>query len=79
MPAPGRVEEPYWLRLRGNGPVYDVSSIEFVNENGTAWSETSGFQGQVTIESGRHRVVVALTNKGQAMHMNGTYPIHDVR
>lgn len=70
----GSIDEDYWIKLNGPGPVYSGSEVEFVTGNEYLPKEYQGkIEGRVELDASRKRVVVDLRVGGRRFHLNGIY------
>ena len=72
-PVPGRDVETHWIQLKGNGPVYPMSEVSFVDANGNVFQPGKGVDGEVRIDTAHHKIIVDIRNDAGPTPDSGTY------
>ena len=64
----------YVINLEGEGPVYTIEQIEFVNEQGKPDTYLKdSLKGEVILDDSKRRVTIKLYRNGYPFEINGTY------
>lgn len=72
-PVPGRDVESDWIQLTGDGPVYPLSEVSFVDDRGNATPASKQLHGAVRIDSAHHTIIVDIRDDVGPMPYSGTY------